>query len=126
MTTTTTSAAIKPSSDTPLLYTALCDGMQFGFSRLPRVALHGHACATPADAAAIGAPISCDETLFSTPEDLEALTAMFRTHPYPKHRVFIRKGHGFFILADTITEAQDVFRATIVRRMQEGARKSHL
>ena len=114
------SEAINPSSDSPLLWAALCEGERHGFarSRLPRVALHGHALATPEDAHALGYPISHEQTLFSTREDVDALTALFARHPFPTTRVWIRRGHGFFILADSIDDALAVFRNEIVPHMK--------
>lgn len=37
-------------------------------------------------AAALGIPISSQETLFSTPEDLDQLEQLLRSHHYPQHR----------------------------------------
>ncbi len=45
-------------------------------------------------ASRLGLPISAHATLFSTPEDLAELEALFRSHPYPQHRCYIRRGHG--------------------------------
>ncbi|KAL4427916.1 hypothetical protein ABPG75_002005 [Micractinium tetrahymenae] len=53
-----------------------------------------------------GLPISDHETLFSTPEDRQALEALFRSHPYPRHRCYIRRGHGFLLLAQSVQEAE--------------------
>jgi hypothetical protein len=41
------SANIKPSSDTPLLFSALHDGVKerYGWKEIPNVALHGHTLA---------------------------------------------------------------------------------
>ncbi|PSC69726.1 DNA polymerase III subunit alpha [Micractinium conductrix] len=56
-------------------------------------------------ARAAGLPISDRATLFSTPDDLEALEALFRSHPYPHHRCYIRRGHGFLLLTQSVAEA---------------------
>lgn len=62
----------------------------------------------------MGLPVSEHETLFSTPEDLAELEALFRLHPYPKHKCFIRKGHGFFILGPSVEEVHSVFRTVVL------------
>ena len=56
-------------------------------------------------ARAAGVPISERETLFSTPDDLEELEALFGRFPYPDHQVYVRRGHGFFVLADDVAGA---------------------
>lgn len=117
------SESVKPSSDSPLLWTALYEAHNHGFDKrhLPRVALHGHALATPDDANSLGYPISHEQTLFSTREDVQALTRLFERFPYPQTRVWIRRGHGFFILADSIDEALGIFRRQIVPHMHRSS-----
>ncbi|CAK9003608.1 unnamed protein product [Durusdinium trenchii] len=81
---------------------------QFGWPERPLVCLHGHALAEKAGlriAEDLKLPISHEETLFSTPEDVDALMTLFSSYPYPKNKVFIRRGHGFLILADTVDSA---------------------
>ena len=46
----------------------------------------------------LGIPISHVATLFSTPEDRQQLESLFAAHPYPQHRCFVRRSHGFFLL----------------------------
>lgn len=106
----------RPTSDTPLLWSALVDGpARHGWrGRGPRVALHGHALHREEDARALGLPISPEETLFSTPEDLAALEALFSRSPYPQTRLFLRRGHGFFLLADTLDEAADAVLGVVL------------
>jgi hypothetical protein len=58
---------------------------------------------------AIGCPCSHEETLFSTPADTEALMVLFKKYPYPQHKCFVRKGHGFFILSQSVEEAMHIF-----------------
>lgn len=112
---TSTHPDVRPSSDTPLLAESLLYGPDaFGWPERPVVALHGHALETEEAATALSLPISHKETLFSTREDVAALTALFQRHPYPQHRVFIRKGHGFFLLASSVAEARTLFRERIV------------
>lgn len=90
----------RPSSDTPLLWAALFG--EFGWTEQPCVALHGHAFASDEAAEMLGAPISREETLFSTPADRGALVSLFKAHPYPRSSIFIRRSHGFFLLAQSI------------------------
>jgi hypothetical protein len=89
-----------PTSDTPLHWACLVSAWPqlHGMGR-PQVALHGHALADSASAAALGVPISAEETLFSTPDDRAALLHLLETYPYPAQRVWSRRGHGFFQLA---------------------------
>lgn len=111
--------SVKPSSDTPLLWRALvtapstCRAWKSAPSR-PTFVLHGHSCASEEEALARGLPCSPKETLFSTPADTEALAEIFETHPWPDHNVFVRKNHGFFLLATSADEAINVFQAKIL------------
>ena len=87
----------------------------------PKMALHGHALSTSQEAECkqslivgsgsnsacidcpkidVNAPISSEETLFSTREDVSALSTLFRAYPYPRYPLFCRKGHGFFLLSE--------------------------
>jgi len=97
----------KPTSDTPLHYAALMprEGRQ-----QPQVAIHGHMFSTEEDAQLNGLPISKELTLFSTPEDLHALQELMDAFPYPDYRVYIRKGHGFFSVGDTVEMAMENVR----------------
>jgi hypothetical protein len=88
-----------------------------GWSKSPRVAVHGHALAEGEGLQAAieaGMPISEEETLFSTPADLDALEKLFNKYPYPEYRCFIRRGHGFFLLADSVTDAEIQFERLIL------------
>mmetsp|Transcript_37366 Transcript_37366/g.80466 ORF Transcript_37366/g.80466 Transcript_37366/m.80466 type:complete len:245 (+) Transcript_37366:33-767(+) len=100
---------MRPTSDTPLHWAALMRAQRtFGWSERPLVTLHGHALAEKEGlriAEQLELPISHDETLFSTPEDVEALMTLFKSFPYPQHKVFIRRGHGFLILAESVEAA---------------------
>lgn len=97
-------AEMKPTSDTPLHWAALKDSTFDGGSE-PLVSVHGHALATAREALALGIPISPVETEFSTSADRSALAALIAAHPYPSHAVFVRRGHGFFVLAESVAEA---------------------
>jgi hypothetical protein len=72
-----------------------------------------HPPAGLAAAQQLGLPISDHETLFSTPEDLDALEALFLAFPYPQHRLYVRKGHGFFLLGQTCEEVQRVLEGVV-------------
>ncbi|CAB9510496.1 Importin-beta N-terminal domain [Seminavis robusta] len=104
----------KPSSDTPLLWNALVVAPQkFHWTLKPQFILHGHSCASQEDADRLNVPCSPTETLFSTPADLNALMDLLEQHPYPKHQIFIRKNHGFFLLAQDQDEACRIFREVL-------------
>lgn len=53
-----------------------------------------HALDTVEEAAKLSIPISQEETLFSTPADTQALQELFKLHPYPSTKSYIRKNHG--------------------------------
>eukprot|EP00198_Chlamydomonas_reinhardtii_P012328 XP_001701665.1 predicted protein [Chlamydomonas reinhardtii] len=78
---------------------AACPGAAeaYGWALAPTVVLHGHALAEGEGLAyaaeELGLPISQRATLFSTPEDLAELESVFRSHPYPQHTCYIRRGH---------------------------------
>ena len=97
---------VKPSSDFPLHWYSLVEaGKACHWELGPKFVLHGHSFASVEDAQVLGVPISEEETLFSTKEDVDALRALLVNHSYPKHKVFIRKGHGFLIFSETMLEA---------------------
>lgn len=105
---------VVPSSDTPLLWACLSPGAceEYGWERRPRVAFHGHALEQGAGLAAarsLDIPVSDRETLFSTREDLGELEGLLRGHPYPHNRVYIRRGHGFFVLGDDVADVEGSF-----------------
>ena len=102
-----------PSSDTPLHFACLQAHQKFIWASAPRVILHGHALETEEDAKQLNLPISTEETLFSTPEDTQALMGLFKKYSYPENTLFIRKGHGFILLADNFTEALDTFLSVV-------------
>lgn len=110
------SAALRPTSDTPLHWAVLMDpGAAPPGSPAPAVSLHGHVLHTHAAAAALGLPISDEETLFSTPEDRAAMIRLLRAHPYPRHRAWVRAGHGFVVAGDTLPETV-AFTTALARR----------
>ncbi|CAJ1453026.1 unnamed protein product [Effrenium voratum] len=109
------SPGVQPTSDTPLHWACLLRApAEFQWPSRPKVSLHGHALAEKAGlkkAEELQLPISHEETLFSTPEDVEALMKLFQQFPYPQNRVFIRRGHGFLILAPTVDAAIQELKA---------------
>ncbi|GAB4815104.1 hypothetical protein N2152v2_002150 [Parachlorella kessleri] len=114
----------RPTSDSPLHAAALLSDAQaaYGWSEKPLVAVHGHALAEGAGldlAQRLGFPISHEATLFSTPEDLRELEQLFAAHPYPQHRCYIRKGHGFFLLGRSVGEVRQNFRELILPYLED-------
>lgn len=95
---------IEPTSDTPLYWAALKQSGNESVEQ-PLFALHGHAFETPEAAEKLGVPISHAETTFSTPEDAAALRRLMADHPYPAFKVYIRRGHGFFVLGADADDA---------------------
>ncbi len=93
----------EPTSDIALHACALACGA--------RATLHGHALSTEADAARLGLPISLEATTFGTREDLAATRAMLVDAPYPRHRTWIRRDHGFLVAAASMDEARALVRA---------------
>lgn len=84
--------------------------------------LHGHALAEDDEddqsvgglalARALGAPVSETPTLFSTPEDLAEVEKLLKEHPYQadhageEHGLYVRRGHGFFLLAADVASLE--------------------
>ena len=104
------SSKVKPSSDTPLHFFSLQHGSvgTRSWKCRPRFAIHGHALANGVQlerARMANFPVSARPTMFSTEEDLEALESLYIEFPYPEHQCFIRKGHGFILLTESIDEA---------------------
>ncbi len=100
---------IEPSSDTPLYWKSLIEiPVKFGWKKAPVAAIHGHAFESELDAIRLGVPISDKLTEFCTPKDSAALEELLKKYPYPYHKVFIRKGHGFFILGSSISELNSI------------------
>lgn len=87
--------AREPTSDVALHWCALFSFGQPG----PRASLHGHALTSDADALRLRVPISAHAHAFGTPEELAATREMLLALPYPEHRVWLRRDHGF-LLAD--------------------------
>lgn len=112
--------SIRPSSDTPLLWASIVESSEkYSWLKKPKVALHGHAISDEKSAEELNLPISPIETLFSTPEDLIELEKLFSVYPYPQHHIYIRKNHGFFLLADSVDEALDIFKDIILPHLQK-------
>lgn len=43
-----------------------------------------------------------------------SLQALFAAHPYPQQHVYIRKGHGFFLLGSSVEDCRHSFRNLIL------------
>lgn len=96
---------LRPTSDTPLHWAVLMEpGASRGSDATPLVSLHGHVLATRAAAEALDLPSSDEETVFSTPEDRAAMVRLLQAHPYPRHRAWIRAGHGFVVAGRELDE----------------------
>jgi len=107
-------ASTLPTSDAPLHHAALrAAADEFHWTETPLVSLHGHALQTADQAQRLGIPCSVRETLFSTPDDMHELLSVLKLHPWPLHRVFVRKGHGFVVLRKTTAETVDEFRTNV-------------
>lgn len=103
-----------PTSDAPLHHAALHAAAEFQWDEVPYVSLHGHALETADKAEQLGLPCSTKETLFSTPDDMHELLSLLKQCPYPMHRIFVRKGHGFVVLGKTTSETVETFKTNIV------------
>ena len=108
------SADVLPTSDAPLHCAVLLQTPRtMNWSQHPKLVLHGHAFETVESATRCDYPISTEETLFSTPEDTEALVTLMSKHAFPDHHVFVRKGHGFVLLASSLEQARKVFETNM-------------
>lgn len=107
------SKSILPTSDTPLHYCILKAYKQFAWSEVPMATLHGHSLDSLEDAERLQLPCSKEETMFSTPDDLRALLDVAGRYPYPQNKIFIRRGHGFFILGKDVPDALLTFRRVV-------------
>eukprot|EP01023_Acetabularia_acetabulum_P035491 TRINITY_DN3352_c0_g1_i3.p2 TRINITY_DN3352_c0_g1~~TRINITY_DN3352_c0_g1_i3.p2 ORF type:complete len:236 (-),score=39.73 TRINITY_DN3352_c0_g1_i3:1171-1878(-) len=119
-----------PTSDLPL-YSSIFDSFnveRFGWTSIPKIAIHGHSLATQEDAQKAGIPISTKITMFSTLEDKLELEELFEQYPYPKNKCYIRFGHGFFILGDSTGDIRNSFEKHIkpylVKKMTEKQSKN--
>lgn len=112
----------RPTSDTPLHHAVL---LEPGAGQPnPCVSLHGHILHTERAAAALTIPISIEETCFSTPADRDAMVRLLRAAPYPQHRVWIRRGHGFVVAGATVAEALQESLALVARAKKCGVFES--
>jgi len=92
-------------------------GTAFGWEERPGCALHGHAIATKEEATRLGFPCSAHATVFSTREDKQAMMELLAQHPYPRHKIFVRQGHGFFLLEGDVESAVRLFDELILPNM---------
>jgi len=107
-------SSVLPTSDAPLHHAVLHAAAEFRWDEMPYVSLHGHALETADQAEQLGIPCSTKETLFSTPEDTRELLSLVKQYPFPVHRIFVRKGHGFVVLGKTTAETMDTFKTKVV------------
>ena len=112
-----------PTSDTPLHDEIFRASRQLGWKKVPKVSLHGHELETEAKAIAVGAVISTEETMFSTPEDAAALRKLLESHSYPENTIYVRKGHGFVILAHNFSESTQIFEKRVIPAMRNWQEK---
>jgi hypothetical protein len=98
----------EPTSDVALHLAVLAAGAS--------ASLHGHALELPEDAARLGLPIATVETTFGTREDLDAMEALLARAPFPAHRAWIRRGHGFVVAGASMDAARAELRALASRR----------
>ncbi len=98
----------EPTSDIALHLAALAAGAD--------ATLHGHALESADDAIRLALPISDHETPFGTLEDLAATQVLLARAPYPAHRAWIRRGHGFLVAAATMDEARALVRRLAAAR----------
>jgi len=108
------SSSTLPTSDTPLHHAALHAAEEFHWAEVPYVSLHGHALETEDKAEQLGLPCSDKETLFSTPDDMHELVSLLKQYPFPLHKVFVRKGHGFLVLGKTTSETLESFKVKVM------------
>jgi len=106
-------ASTLPTSDVPLHHAVLHAADEFNWDSTPYASLHGHALETSEQAQRLGLPCSVKETLFSTSDDMYELLSLVKQHPFPLHRVYVRKGHGFVVLGTTVAEAVEIFNANV-------------
>jgi len=103
-----------PTSDSTLHHAILHAAAEFHWNDTPYVSLHGHALETADKAQKLGIPCSTNETLFSTPDDMYELLSLLKQYPFPMHRIYVRKGHGFVVLGKTVAEAVETFTTNVM------------
>lgn len=114
------SRVIEPTSDTPLHWVALMEApKKLKWSERPLVSLHGHALTTARSAHNLKLPISSKITAFGTSEDCAALMDLFKRYPYPKNKIFIRRGHGFLLLGKDIADVITTFQEVLGRKKKQ-------
>ncbi|KAK2144333.1 hypothetical protein LSH36_766g02051 [Paralvinella palmiformis] len=105
--------SIQPTSDTPMHVRVFRASTELNWPEEVKATLHGHALATEEEAKKCGLPISHKETQCSTREDTEALITLMKQYPYPEHKVFIRKNHGFIITSASMADANMIFKSKL-------------
>ena len=104
---------VLPTSDTPMHYATLSAYKTLNWSEVPGAILHGHALETVEKATKLGLPISMEATECSTRKDTDVLMELLKCYPYPQHRIYIRKDHGFLILGKDMNEVLQIFKEKI-------------
>ena len=94
----------EPTSDVSLYWAALVERPG------PSAALHGHALSSGADARRLGIPISESAIEFGTREERLSMCSMLDRWPYPEHRAWIRRDHGFFAVGASLHEVLSTVR----------------
>jgi hypothetical protein len=102
-------AVSEPTSDVALYWAALVERPG------PRAALHGHALASEEDAHRLALPISEHAIEFGTPEEHASMLAMLDRWPYPRHRAWIRRDHGFFLAGESLEQLSSLARSLVGR-----------
>ena len=60
-----------------------------------------------------------EETLCSTVEDTDALLLLIEQYAYPDDPVYIRKDHGYYLLAQDVQQCISVFKEKIVNNLEK-------
>eukprot|EP01095_Lingulamoeba_sp_RSL-Kostka_P008703 TRINITY_DN2952_c1_g1_i1.p1 TRINITY_DN2952_c1_g1~~TRINITY_DN2952_c1_g1_i1.p1 ORF type:complete len:283 (+),score=63.08 TRINITY_DN2952_c1_g1_i1:581-1429(+) len=104
----------KPTSDCPLIELSLRTEIKSWNKETPIICLHGHLINNEKQAEELNIPISKTETMCSTREDYNELKILLNDYPFPKNQLYIRKHHGFWLLADSFEKTSNVLENTII------------
>lgn len=106
---------IKPTSDTPMHFSALFAPNLYQDDVIPRAALHGHGLQSEEEAMKLHIPCSTVETMCSTKDDTDALIQLIDVFPYPRDQTYVRKNHGYYILGKDVEDCLHVFESKIIQ-----------